>query len=218
MAGVLSGWAARHGNASAKTAENRPPTAWRDLEVKKLSASTQQLPGVFPSLEHHDSLRQLLREKKWSGFSDRQKFEWVAYTTAWQLERLGTSQSVIDPAGEWRDPVLVAAARPLWERKRLQRSLDPGDYSWAKTPADRARFEAQDRERTLYRSMFLSDPRDAVNADGSPSQAALDYVQLCVAQASQNFAHMQPLEKAASESDLGAIRRDLGIGPAVEAA
>ena len=147
----------------------------------------------------------------------QQRFEWHAYCRAWHLERVGRNEDPTDPAGEYDDPVLVKAARLLWARRSTAPSLDPGDYSWAK-PQDRARFEAQDRERALFRSMFLSNATDAVNADGTPSQAALDYVALCMGQARENIAHMTGPQLRSSEDDLAAIRTELGIGPGKAAA
>ena len=157
--------------------------------------------AVFPSKEHHRLLAELIRDHGLGYLSSDQRFEWVAYDYAWNLER-GRSGSPIDPEGEYRDPSLVKAARALYA-KRAAPALPPDDYGWA-SPGDRARFERQERERREFMALFMDPEEQQRCAEaGIQSQFDQDYIELCRSQVAENIARPRALPQASLAEAFG---------------
>jgi hypothetical protein len=139
---------------------------------------------IFPSPEHREQLARQVTDIGLGALHDEDRRQWHAYDYAWRRVRLSRPEpaSPIDPEGRWYHAQMVNLAVPMFEPKpRYQSAPEPVT---TRNPELNAHFRRQDRERAGMKAMIAGSGK---NPEGSPTEDAVDFVDLCMLQIRENL-------------------------------
>jgi len=193
---------------------------------------------VFPSREHWAYLKKKLADAGYSeerAFPDQtQLWQFHHYDYAWRRVFMETHEqtSEIDPKGRFYDPSGIMRAEQMFRRpppppQRLtpadraeaegDRLRHAGDDVGADAAYEKAnRWRAQDKARAEAKARITGDGR---NPDGTPTKEAIEFVELCCAQARANTSTWIGLNRRAvtppraerEAEEMGELQRSLGV-------
>jgi hypothetical protein len=138
---------------------------------------------IFPSPEHYEQLKTQVTDIGLAALHDEDRRQWHAYDYAWRRVRLNRPEpsAPIDPEGRWYHAQLVNLAVAMFEPKARYHGT-PEPITTGNVELN-AHFRRQDRERLAMKAMIVGSGR---RPDGSATEDAVDFVELCMVQIREN--------------------------------